>query len=139
VEVTEYAVPNNFHGAPAFVWWVTYILNKHSHIIAAFTKRYHKTTHIFGIEVSNSWDDCIILDKENGNILWQDAVRKEIKNAHIVFQIFNGDEAVRPTYQEMLCHMIFDVKMEDVFHNARFVAGGHTTDTPYAMTYASIL
>jgi hypothetical protein len=35
--------------------------------------------------------------------------------------------------------MIFDVKMEDFRRKARFVAGGHTTDTPYAMTYASVV
>jgi hypothetical protein len=35
--------------------------------------------------------------------------------------------------------MIFDVKMEDFRSKARFVAGGHTTDTPHAMTYASIV
>jgi hypothetical protein len=34
--------------------------------------------------------------------------------------------------------MIFDVKMEDFRRKARFVAGGHTTDTPHAMTYASV-
>jgi hypothetical protein len=44
-----------------------------------------------------------------------------------------------PTYQEIRCHMIFDVKMEDFRRNARFVAGGHTTDIPYAMTYASVV
>jgi hypothetical protein len=35
--------------------------------------------------------------------------------------------------------MIFDVKMEDFRRKARFFAGGHTTDTPYAMTYASVV
>jgi hypothetical protein len=35
--------------------------------------------------------------------------------------------------------MIFDVKMEDFRRNARFVAGGHTTDTPHVMTYASVV
>jgi hypothetical protein len=35
--------------------------------------------------------------------------------------------------------MIFDVKMEDFRRNARFVAGGHTTDTPHAMTYSSVV
>jgi hypothetical protein len=35
--------------------------------------------------------------------------------------------------------MIFDVKMEDFRRNARFVAGGHTTDTPHAMTYGSVV
>jgi hypothetical protein len=35
--------------------------------------------------------------------------------------------------------MIFDVKMEDFRRNARFVTGGHTTDTPHAMTYESVM
>jgi hypothetical protein len=44
-----------------------------------------------------------------------------------------------PTYQDIRCHMIFDVKMEDFRHKARFVAGGHTTYTPHAMTSASVV
>jgi hypothetical protein len=35
--------------------------------------------------------------------------------------------------------MIFDVKMEDFRRKARCVAGGHTPDTPHAMTYASVV
>jgi hypothetical protein len=35
--------------------------------------------------------------------------------------------------------MIFDVKMEDFQRKARFVAGGHTTDKPHAMMYASVV
>jgi hypothetical protein len=44
-----------------------------------------------------------------------------------------------PTYQYILCHMIVDVKMEDFRRKARFVAGGHTTDTPHAMTYECVV
>jgi hypothetical protein len=35
--------------------------------------------------------------------------------------------------------MIFDVRMEDFRRKARFVSGGHTTDTTHAMTYASVV
>jgi hypothetical protein len=31
------------------------------------------------------------------------------------------------------------VKIEDFRRKARFVAGGHTTDTPHAMTYARVV
>ena len=139
VEVAEYAVSKDLADAPAFVWWVPHVLKKRNKIIAAVTKRYHKRTHKFGIEVPKSWDDCVRLDKENDNTLWQDAVRKEMKNVRIAFRIMNGDEVIPPTFQEIRCHMIFDVKMEDFRRKARFVAGGHTTDTPHAMTYASVV
>jgi hypothetical protein len=81
----------------------------------------------------------VILDKENENTLWQDALRKEMKNVRIAFKILNVEESIPPTYQEIRCHIIFDVKMEDFRRKARCVAGGHTTDTPHAMTYASVV
>jgi hypothetical protein len=69
VEIAEYAVGKNLEDAPDFVWWVPYVLKNRILIIAAVTKRYHKRTHKFGIEVPKSWDDCIRLDKENENTL----------------------------------------------------------------------
>jgi hypothetical protein len=62
-----------------------------------------------------------------------------MKNVWIVFKILNGYESSPPTYQEIRCHMIVDVKMEDLRCKAIFVTGGHTTDTPHAMTYASVV
>jgi hypothetical protein len=129
-------VGKNLQNAPGFVSWVPHVLNKRNRIIAAVTKRYHKRTNKFGIEVPKSWDNCIILDKENGNTLWQDPVRKEMKNVRIAFQVLNEDGDFPLTYQEIRCHMIFDVKMEDFRRKACFVAGEHTTYIPHAMTYA---
>jgi hypothetical protein len=139
VEVAEYAATKSLLDTPAFIWWAPHVLQKRARIIAAVTKRYHKRTHKFGIEVPKSWDDCVKLDKENDNTLCQDAARKEMKNFRIAFKILNGEESVPPTYQEIHCHMIFDVKMEDFRRNARIVAGGQTTETPHEMTYASVV
>ena len=41
--------------------------------------------------------------------------------------------------QEIPCHMIFDVKMEDLRQKARYVAGGHKTGAPVTMTCASVV
>jgi Reverse transcriptase (RNA-dependent DNA polymerase) len=41
-------------------------------------------------------------------------------------------------YQEIKCHIIFDVKM-DFSRKARFVAGGHMTVTPASITYSSVV
>jgi len=43
-------------------------------------------------------------------------------------------------YQEIKCHMIFDIKMDGNFtRKARLVAGGHTTKTPASSTYSSVV
>jgi hypothetical protein len=139
VAVAKYAAAKSFLDTPAFIWWPPHVLKKRTIIIAAVTKCYHKRTHKFGIEVPKNWDDCVRLDKENDNTLCQDAVRKEMKNFRIAFNILNVEESVHPTYQDIRCHMIFDVKMEYFRRKARFVTGGHTTDTPHAMTFASVV
>ena len=41
-------------------------------------------------------------------------------------------------FQEIRCHMIFDVKM-DLTRKARFVAGGHLTEPPSSITYSSVV
>jgi hypothetical protein len=80
-----------------------------------------------------------MFDKENDKTIWKDAVRKEIRNVRVAFKILNGEESVPPTYQDILRHMIFDIKMEDFRSKASFFARGHTTDTHHAMTYASVV
>jgi hypothetical protein len=91
VEVAEYAAAKNFLDTPDFVWWAPHVLKKRTITIAAVAKRYHKGTHKFGIEVPKSWDECVRLDKENDNNLWQNAARKEMKNVRIAFKILNGE------------------------------------------------
>ncbi|KAI2489323.1 Reverse transcriptase (RNA-dependent DNA polymerase) [Fragilaria crotonensis] len=41
-------------------------------------------------------------------------------------------------FQEIKCHMIFDVKM-DLTRKARFVAGGHMTEPPPSITYSCVV
>ncbi len=80
--------------------------------------------HKYGIEIPKNYDDSVRIDHENGNTLWQDAI-------HI--------EMAPPTYQQMHCKMVYDVKMEDFRCRARFAAGGHMTETPATNTYASVV
>jgi hypothetical protein len=69
VEIAEYAVAKSLLGTPDFFLWSPHVLKKRTILIAAVTKRYHKRTQKFGIEVPKSWDDCVRLDKENDNTL----------------------------------------------------------------------
>jgi hypothetical protein len=113
VEVAEYDVSKNLHDSPDFVWWVPNVLKNRSRIIDAMTKTYHNLTHKFGIEVPKSWDECVRLYTYNGNTLWQDTIRNEMKNVRVAFTIMNGEQEIPPTDQEIRCHRIFDVNMED--------------------------
>jgi hypothetical protein len=41
-------------------------------------------------------------------------------------------------FQEIGCHIVFDIKM-DFTRKARFVAGGHTTTAPSSLTYSTVV
>ena len=82
-----------------------------------------------------------MLDEKNGNNLWWDAICKEMKNVRIAFKVFEGEEKyILPGFQEVKCHMIFDIKMGEKSRcKAQMVAGGHTTEAPSSITYSSVV
>jgi hypothetical protein len=61
-----------------------------------------------------------------------------MKNNAIAFQFLEPDEHIPVGSMWIPCHMIFDIKL-DLTRKARFVAGGHWTDTPTQLTYSSIV
>jgi hypothetical protein len=71
-------VGNDLQDKPAFLWWVPHILKKRHRIISSVMKRYLNRNNKFGIEIAATWNDCVRLDTDNNNTLWQDAVHKEM-------------------------------------------------------------
>jgi hypothetical protein len=118
---------------------VPYTLKKRNQIIKAVEKGYQKRTHKFGIQLPRNVKEAKELDKINGNTLWADSLKKEMDAVRVAFKILEADESPPSTYQQIGCHMILDVKMEDIWKKARYVAGGHTTKTPTTPTYASVI
>ena len=98
-----------------------------------------KRTHKFGIELPKSVAEARRIDKKNGNSLWEDAIRKEMKAVQVAFKLLDDGERAPPTYQQIRCHMIFDVKMDTFQRKARYVAQGNMTEAPATLTYASVV
>ena len=141
VQLVKYAVAARIADEPAFAWWVPYTLRKRSRIIAKIKSKYWIRTHKFGIKIPKTVAEAKQFDQENGNTFWWDAICKEMKNVRPAFEEWDKSQDDIPIgYQEVRCHLIFDVKMGENFRRkARFVAGGHTTETPSALTYASVV
>ena len=141
VQVAEYAVSSRILEEPAFAWWSSSVLKKRNRIIAKTKSKYWLRTHKFGIEIPETVLQARQIDAKCGNTLWWDAICKEMKNMRPAFEVFEGDEHQLPSgFQEIKCHMIFDVKIGENFRRkARLVAGGHTTDAPATITYSSVV
>ena len=94
----------------------------------------------FGFLVPRSHDQAVELDTKNGNTKWQDAESLEIRQLD-EYETFHdkGKDALPPIgYKKIRCHIVYDVK-HDGRHKARFVAGGHLTDTPLESVYSSVV
>jgi hypothetical protein len=142
LECAQYAFAQGIEHEPAFNWWAPHVLKKRKHIISLVRKRqtrYLKRTHKFGVEMPRNAEHAKELDAANGNTLWQDAIAKEMEKVRVAFKILEGGERAPIGHQFIKCHLIFDVKMENFQRKARFVAGGHMTEVPEAMTYASVV
>ena len=57
----------------------------------------------------------------------------------IVFKLLDEGKNPPPTYQEIRCNIIFDIKMEDFCRIYRYGAGGHANVAPPTLTYASVV
>jgi hypothetical protein len=144
LEVAEFAVASRIAEEPAFAWWVPYTLKKRNRIIAKVKRaksKYHLRTHKFGFKVPKTVEEAREIDLENGDNLWWEAIAKEMRNVRPAFQIWEKSQSEIPVgYQKIRCHMIFDIKLGENFRcKARFVAGGHTTETPASLTYSSVI
>ena len=148
IELAEYAVANRIQEEPAFKWWVAETLRMRNRIIGKVKSRYWKTSHKYGVRLPHSVQEALQLDKESGTDFWWKAIQKELKKVMIALEF---DDSVTPEqireglakdkyvgFQEIKCHMIFDVKM-DLTRKARFVAGGHLTEPPASITYSSVV
>jgi hypothetical protein len=98
IEVAEFAVSCNIHDEAAFAWWVPYVLAKRNQIISVVNRCYQKRIK-YGIEVLKSFDDCVCINQENGNTLWQDTIRQEMSTVRVAFPVLDDDEVIPLTYQ----------------------------------------
>ena len=118
------------------------MLRKIYHIVSDVKQgnnKYLKLMHKFGIEVPKTVAEAIYLDKNNGNNLWKEAIKKKIKNVRESLKIIAEGGKPPPGYQKIPYHMIFDIKMEDFRLTAILVAVGHVTKLPDTITYEIVV
>ena len=76
VEVSEFSKSRNIHDEPAFKWWVPHVLKRSNHIVQAMRSMVRKGHTKLGVEVPKTVEEDLLLDKKNGNDLWQKALEK---------------------------------------------------------------
>ena len=123
------------------------MLKKRERIISKTKSKYWRTTHKYGVRLPKNVDEALTIIRETKTNFWEQALNKEMQKAKVAYEEVEGctPEDVRSGqvpeltgFQEIKCHVVFDVKM-DFTRKARFVAGGHMTETPVALCYSSVV
>ena len=138
IELAQYAVNSGIAKEPAFSWWVPFVIKKSNRIIKALKKKYYRTFQKYGVAIPKTVLEALAIDEATGTTFWKDAIEKEMKTVGKAFRILDEGALPPPGYTDIKCHMIFDVK-QDFTRKARLVAGGHMTDPPSSITYASVV
>jgi hypothetical protein len=138
VEVAEYAKANQLDAEPAFDWWVSMVLRRKKRLIKTVQTRHKRAGYKFGIRLPRSIAEARELDRQNGNTLWMDALRKEMNGVMVAFEPQPEGTTHVPGYKQIPGFIVWDVKM-DFTRKARFVAGGHKTEPPKALIYSSVV
>ena len=70
--------------------------------------------YMFGVRIPKNYDEALQLDRENGNTLWADAIRKELEflmSYNTFKDLGHKSTAEIPTGHKMIrCHGIYAVK-----------------------------
>ena len=74
-------------------------------------KQFAKEMINFGIECPKMFDQALALDKKNSNILWANAIAKDMKNIPVAFNIQEKGDPLPIGNQFIKCHMILDLKI----------------------------
>jgi hypothetical protein len=124
VELAEFAKARGLSSEPAFAWWISNTIRRRNAILSAVKGRVKKTTHKYGIEIPTSVEHAKKLDAANGNTLWMDALKKEMYNVGIAFEILEDGEGAPKGWHKTSAHLIWDVKM-DFTRKCRLVLDGY--------------
>ena len=140
IQTAQYARDHDLLDEPAFDWWARHVLKKAHTTLSKVKSKYWEKTHKYGVRIPKSIKEAIAIDKENGDTMWMDAIRKEMTAIRGAVEEYEGDIRDLIGYQLITGHIVFDVKLGENFRRkARFCADGHKTKTPASVTYSSVV
>ena len=137
-----YAVAKGLVQQEGWQWTKDFIddTNEYTRLLYALrTSKSMGPKYKFGVEVPRSVKHALLLDKMNGNHLWEEAIKNELKQMDdfSVFRFLNQGESL-DDFQRLPYHMVFDVKF-DLRRKARLVVGGDHQTGPKDESYSGVV
>ena len=138
VEVSEFVKVRDLESVPVFCWWIPHVLRKRDVTMSNVTSRARKTDHRHGVEIPTNIYHAKRLDAKNGNNFWINAIKKEMYDVGIAFDILEDNVSIPMGYRKVTGRIVFAVKM-DFTRKDRWALDGHKTPSPAGSTYADVV
>ena len=94
--------------------------------------------HKYRVEIPRDVEHAYEIDARNGNTLWRDALKKEMYNVRVAFEILDEGVHAPHGWKQVTGYLVWDVKM-DFTRKARWVLDGHKTLDPIGSTYTGVV
>ena len=138
IETAEYARVRGISNEPAFPWWVPYTLRKREVILAAVKNQIRRMAQKYGVEIPRDVKHVHEIDARNGNTLCRDALKKEMYNVGVAFEILDEGVHAPHGWKQVTGHLVRDVKT-DFTRRARWILNRHKTPDLIGSTYAGVV
>ena len=100
--------------------------------------RQKKSTHKYVIEIPRRIEHARDIDKKNGNTLWMDALKMEMDNVEVAFDIQEDVTPIPVGYKKTSGHLMWDVNMYFT-RKACWVKDRHKTDDPEGSNFSGVV
>ena len=92
----------------------------------------------YGIKIATSITEAYDIDKENGNTLWIDAIKRKMENVSVAFKLIEDGKEPSASHKQVPFHKIYDIKM-NFTRKARLVAEGCRTQNQVKIMYGGVV
>lgn len=92
IQVADYARANQITDEPAGAWWVLDVFQKQEQVSSKVKVKYWQCTHNFGICIPKSVVQAQVIDQENSDTLWWDAIMMEMRNVRPPFEKYEKEK-----------------------------------------------
>ena len=94
------------------------MIKKRNKIIFAVASRVRIKNMKYGMKISTSITEAYDIDKENGNTLWREVIKRKMENVSVAFEILEDGKRPSAAQKKVPFEMIYDIKM-NFTRNAR--------------------
>ena len=86
------------------------MVTKRNKIISAVASRVWKKNMKYGMKITTSITEAYDIDKETGNTLWRNVIKRKMKNVSVAFEVLEYGKKPSAAHKQVPLHMIYDIK-----------------------------